>query len=124
MGWLFGSHSRKSVIDERIAPNTMPGGTHTVIAHCTRGNVLWTVNEIKFADGETKRYIGCTLMERHGSSWGYKEMGESMHPYYYTCPLRYLDMAPEENAKWREGVREYNRASGAVRALRAKRVWA
>ena len=33
---------------------------------------------------------------------------ESMHPYYYTCPLSYLDLAPEQSADWRAGVRAYH----------------
>ena len=31
-----------------------------------------------------------------------------MHPYYYTCPLSYLDLAPEQSADWRAGVRAYH----------------
>ena len=32
-----------------------------------------------------------------------------MHPYYYSCPLKYLDLVPIDtyggNAEWRDGVR-------------------
>jgi hypothetical protein len=31
-----------------------------------------------------------------------------MHPYYYSCPLSYLDLAPEQSADWRAGVRAYH----------------
>lgn len=31
-----------------------------------------------------------------------------MHPYYYSCPLSYLDLAPEQSAEWRAGVRAYH----------------
>jgi hypothetical protein len=31
-----------------------------------------------------------------------------MHPYYYSCPLRFLDLAPEQSRAWREGVRAYH----------------
>ncbi|MGH8472386.1 MAG: hypothetical protein ACREVJ_08050 [Gammaproteobacteria bacterium] len=32
-----------------------------------------------------------------------------MHPYYYSCPLGYLKLAPADCAAWREGVRAYHR---------------
>lgn len=31
-----------------------------------------------------------------------------MAPYYYSCPLRYLDMAKELSPGWREKVRAYH----------------
>ena len=47
-------------------------------------------------------------LERSGGQWGYKPLDESMHPYYYSCPLSYLDLAPEQSAEWRAGVRAYH----------------
>jgi hypothetical protein len=35
-------------------------------------------------------------------------MEETSHPYQYSCPISYLDMAPEKCAEWREKVREYH----------------
>lgn len=32
-----------------------------------------------------------------------------MHPYYYSCPLQYLDLAPVANADWRARVQVYHR---------------
>jgi hypothetical protein len=55
-----------------------------------------------------RRYIGCHLLESSGGEWGYKSLDESVHPYYYSCPLRYLDMAPVRSSEWREGVRAYH----------------
>ena len=39
-------------------------------------------------------------------------MEESMHPYFYSCPIKFLDMVPEDgtgntHAVWRERVREH-----------------
>ena len=43
-------------------------------------------------------------------------MEESMHPYYYSCPLSYLELVPIDqyggNAEWREGVRTVSRLTG------------
>jgi hypothetical protein len=39
-------------------------------------------------------------------------MDESVFPYYFSCPLKYLEMVPLEqyggNAEWRKGVQEYH----------------
>lgn len=61
--------------------------------------------------------IVVTLIDRRrapggGSEWGYKDMDESMHPYYYDCPLELLDIVPtpdNQNAReWRENVRKFH----------------
>ncbi|MFO6370232.1 hypothetical protein, partial [Pseudomonas aeruginosa] len=88
-----------------------------VIAHALRGNVLWSVTQVTakadgvhrdLAPGQSLRYIRCDLLQRSGGQWGYKPLDESMHPYYYSCPLSYLDLAPEQSADWRAGVRAYH----------------
>ena len=52
------------------------------------------------------------LIEKHGGCWMQKVMDETMHPYYYDCPLSVLDAvgpASNESAeKWREGVLSYH----------------
>ena len=79
--------------------------------------MLWSVVELTakvegvhrdLAPGQSLRYIRCDLLERSGNQWGYKPLEESMHPYYYSCPLSYLDLAPEQSADWRAGVRAYH----------------
>lgn len=105
MGWLYCERTRKDLIDSLVKKDGV-----TVYAHCTVGNVLWTVEQ-----GAKDKIIGCYLMRRDpGASeacrWGYKDMDESAHPYYYTCPLSYLDMAPVFNEEWREHVRRYHAA--------------
>ncbi|WP_373421696.1 hypothetical protein [Burkholderia multivorans] len=88
-----------------------------VIAHTLRGNVLWSVAEVTakvegvhrdLSPGQSLRYIRCDLLELSGRQWGYKPLDESMHPYYYSCPPSYLDLAPEQSADWRAGVRAYH----------------
>ncbi|MDO7894611.1 hypothetical protein Q5Z23_33160, partial [Pseudomonas aeruginosa] len=99
------------------APQETERASVKVIAHALRGNVLWSVTEVTakvegvhrhLAPGQSLRYIRCDLLERSGDQWGYKPLDESMHPYYYTCPLSYLDLAPEQSADWRAGVRAYH----------------
>lgn len=128
MGWLFKAGSaRRDIIEENTKgwERTNEDGTtikSACLAHCYRGGVfsgvLWSVWERIFVkDGQqvepTQRWIVCDLLRyQKDYGWGYKDMEESMHPYFYSCPLGYLDMVPIEefggHAEWRELVRSYH----------------
>jgi len=60
--------------------------------------------------------IGITLISNEGGDWGWKHMDESMMPFYFKCPLDFLDRADEpvneSAAKWRQGVVEYHKENG------------
>lgn len=111
MGWTF-EHgaSRADIIKRVTASEENEYGRWTSLAYCTKGNVLWHVFEWHRKDrGETRNVIGCTLLAPHKAvGWGYKSMDESAEPYYYSCPLAYLDMAPEASAEWRRLVRKWH----------------
>lgn len=124
MGWTFGWGNLRALINDRIKGwkniNAKTGLTveSVCIAKCFRGNplfsgTLWMVWEQTFTkDGvETNKkcFIECDLLRCTGGEWGYKDMEESMHPYYYNCPMKYLSMTPVECPEWREGVQEYHR---------------
>lgn len=117
MGWLFSSRTRSELIRDLTQPEDHTHAHVRVIAHTLRGNVLWSVTEVTaktegvhsdLAPGESIRYIRCDLLQRRDGEWGYKAMDESMAPYYYSCPLRYLDMAKELSPAWREKVRAHH----------------
>lgn len=120
MGWLFGWDTKKDLIKHRVKrERSKTGTTWTCLAHCYRGNrfsgVLWSVWARRSNDGDEVRYIACDLLrcvpqkEDSGCGWwGYKDMEEVAHPYYYSCPISYLDMAPVACPEWREKVREYH----------------
>lgn len=116
MGWTFVRTSRDQLIRELIAPQETDRAHSTVVDHTLNGKVLWTVVRVtaqqagvmNLAVGESTCYIGCNVMEGSSDRWGYKSLDESVNPYYYSCPLRYLDMAPEQCRKWREGVHAYH----------------
>jgi len=111
MGWTF-QHgaSRADIINRLTRFQENEHGRWTTLAHCAKGNVLWSVIEWHRKDtGETYNFIGCHLLAPHKAvGWGYKDMEESMGPYYCSCPLAYLDMAPEACPEWREGVRRWH----------------
>lgn len=138
MGWLFtGGSTRKDQIKNRSEDWQRTDYDNTLIrstclAHCYRGGsfagVLWTVWERTYQRAgvpvkPAERWIGCDLLRyQTGFGWGYKDMEESMHPYYYSCPLKYLAMVPLEkfggNAEWRQGVEQHHAQANEKRAAR------
>lgn len=120
MGWLFCKQSKNDLIRELIKPSETEDVSAKTIAHtvCFEGyHVLWSVVEItaKVEDkplgltpGQTTRLIRCDLLDVYGEQWGYKSLDETVYPYYFSCPLSYLDMAPERCHTWRERVRAYH----------------
>lgn len=114
MGWSFSyePQSKSSLIKERTERqwNISQTKSWTCLAHAVRGNVLWTVWEIAdISSNVPRRFIGCDLLGTHGGEgWGYKDMSEEMHPYFYSCPLSYLEMVPVASEEWRAGVRAYH----------------
>jgi hypothetical protein len=116
MGWYFRRCSRDDLITELTTPSETARVRTDVIAHTVIDNVLWSVVRltarqpgfINLAVGQSCSYIRCDLLDRHGDEWGYKPLKESMHPYYYTCPLAYLELAPVQCPEWRERVRAYH----------------
>ncbi|MEW6542442.1 MAG: hypothetical protein AB1411_02400 [Nitrospirota bacterium] len=119
MGWLFTSGaSRRDIIAERIKRWSNDGVEAVCLKHAVRGNVLWTVWEHRHEDGRTTRFIGCDLLQcKKDCGWGYKDMDESCHPYYFTCPLSFLDMVPPSCEPWRAKVRAYHARMNAGRHL-------
>ena len=128
MGWLFKAGcNRRQLIAERTENWSREGAegvtvTSTCLAHCYRGNVysgvLWAVWERTFVKDDqetqpTERWITCDLLRyQKDFGWGYKDLDESAHPYYYSCPLGYLDLVPIDtyggNEEWREEVRSHH----------------
>ncbi|HEE4992865.1 TPA: hypothetical protein R7I52_003962 [Klebsiella pneumoniae] len=127
MGWLFSHRSRSELIHYLVQPQDCQAAFVETVAYTLRGNVLWSVvkitakepNMLNLAAGDFHTYIGCTLLQRYRNEWGYKSMDESVHPYYYSCPLSYLERAPTQSAEWRERVRAYHDHRRAVRSASA-----
>ena len=127
MGWLFRHCTRKELIAERAKDWSRDGAegvtvTSSCLAHCYRGNVysgvLWAVWERTFIRNDehvqpAERWITCDLLRyQRDSGWGYKDMQESEHPYYYSCPQKYLNLVPlgqyGGNAEWRDQVQSHH----------------
>ena len=108
MGWLFGYYTRKELVDHLCEGNGV-----TTLKRRFVGNTLYTVNAYEQANGTDIKYACVYLLKgRTGTrdGWGYKDMDETMGPYYYDFPVSWLDMlspCDSENALgWRKCVRE------------------
>ncbi len=140
MGWYGNNNrlNRKDLIAELTEDHNFPVGEKEekrhiegkCLKHCFRGGsfsgVLWSVWEKKrFKDKvlvETIRYIVCDLFRYDkGDGWFYKPMDESMNPFYYSCPLGYLNMVPVASEDWRVGVKRYHENSLDKRRRKAGR---
>lgn len=138
MGWFYDLIDRKTLIGELTAGSSrdLPDGSKISISTlassykgCPFSGVLYIVRESTSEDKEgvveRKRWIEVNLLkfyrDRGLVSWGYKPMEEGVHPYYYSCPLKYLAMVPEvASAEWREGVVNYWKRLGERRMERAR----
>lgn len=108
MGWLFSDRwlSRKDIGDHLINGN----GVKTIKYRWVGCN-LYCVHEHTNEQGETTRWACIYLTKgKKGFAHGYKDMDETMGPYYYDFPVSWLDMlspCDSENALgWRKCVRE------------------
>ncbi|HEY3331960.1 MAG TPA: hypothetical protein VGK19_18150 [Capsulimonadaceae bacterium] len=129
MGWYGTRNASKSdIIKEQVEDrhyilhaegNDMtldPNKKGVCIAHKCLGSHLWMVISVQTrADVnsefvEIDRYIELNLIRKMDGGYGYKPICESSHPYYYSCPLSYLDMVPVDkypksvNLEWRKVI--------------------
>jgi len=108
MGWDFTRNASKAdIVRERTKTWVYDGRKGETLTHKVIGKTLWTVRKVtEIASGkQLSLYIGCDLLDsQKGFGWGYKDMGEEMHPYYYDCPLAFLDMVPVACQEWRDKV--------------------
>lgn len=116
MGWLYGFGSPKDV-KEHV--NRMRGGGPEIVRQAATqyGRHLWTVYELKTGE----RFINLDLIQKSGAEWGYKDMSEDMHPFYFDCPLSLIEAAGpttiESSNQWREKVRAYHSAKNKPLAV-------
>lgn len=118
MGWYFlEGQTKKALVKDLIRDESREKGIRKVLAHSLRGNCLWTVVDVGYPVGKTRIFIHLDLLQKHDRNWGYKDLSEEEGPYYYNCPIKFLDMAPVANEKWREGVREFHAEAARRRKM-------
>ena len=107
MGWLFSSNwTRKADMRRHLCEEN---GLKT-LKSCWTGNNLWAVQECTKGEYAGQRFIALYLCKFYKDEGGYKDVDESAGPYYFNCPLAYLDMVPDPGGyatEWRANVRKY-----------------
>ena len=108
MGYTFTSGAtKKDTIAEITRDFHLQDKHYACIKRALRGQTLWSV-WTKTEGASVERYIRCDLLRKDGDSWGHKAMSEREHPYQYSCPLGYLDLAPATCEEWRDKVRKFH----------------
>lgn len=124
MGWLFCSPSRSDLI-AHLKRDVATSTNLTPIDFSLAGNFLYALVDIHPTETRPAYKTILVFKLAGGNSgspyyrWGYKDMDESMGPYSYTCPLKFLDASTcqsETAIAWREACR----AEHAKKALIAK----
>jgi hypothetical protein len=105
MGWMSSEAwpTRKALKDYLKSGREFSPGVE-ILGSGGSGNELW----MAIKGGETSYLVLFLLGSCGYNEWGYKDMTESMGPYYYGCPLKLLDLVPETNPEWRKDVREHH----------------
>lgn len=111
MGYYFTlGAGKKDVISEVTRDFSYDNTQVRTIKKSIRGNQLWTIRE-EITPTSTTRIIMLYLLRKVQGSWGYKSMCEQNHPFYYNCPVSYLDEVPEACPEWRAKVRQHHQKS-------------
>lgn len=80
-----------------------------------RGNIYYASVEYTYTDGRQREVVGvvCRIQycpKAHHDNFAYKDMDETMEPFYYDCPKVILeDLTPTTNEyalRWRKKCRE------------------
>lgn len=122
MGWTWynathykkGNVDRKAECDEQLNWET-ENRKNRVLKSAMVGSTYYGAVESTLNSGE-RTVFGVVFLtstnNRDYYNFGYKDMDETMHPYYYDCPNSILELLTEtdnENARtWREKCREQN----------------
>lgn len=132
MGWDYiKGVSKAELVKRLVSPKTFAVYMATdsscslvPVRHKVVGSTLWTlqVRESRSPAGVKSRLeITCHLLARKtGFGWGVKSLSAESHPYYYDCPVDYLDYQDDAGRTasycpaWAEKVREYDRKERMV----------
>ncbi|WP_442490287.1 hypothetical protein [Halopseudomonas bauzanensis] len=130
MGWLFSYRNRMDLIQKLLAPDRNYIRNRKVLQHALVGNELWMVVRLKLkiagvvndnAVGDVYTFIVCELLACADGLWGHKSIPEEMGPFYYGCPLHFLDITPDgNNPEWRAKLREIHRQRAPAHSVQER----
>lgn len=118
MGWTTGWHSKEQVIEHCLDW----GSKFNSLAHTVRGNRLWVLKQYNEGERAGEVFVALYLISNSKGEWGYKDLDDSVGPYYFDCPLSYIEKTIKSGRKlsewtveWHEKVRAHHKASKAKR---------
>ena len=119
--WVPTCGDRMALINHILAEFSMDAVTRRVIAHSfgANGRVLWAVEEYQLPGKPLRRWLSCFSLRRSRSTrvtpaWGFRVTTEQRGPWHHDCPLLFLDLAQETNARWRGQVRRWHAVAAAA----------
>lgn len=117
MGTITYRATRDQAIHDEL---TSVGSSSTVLAHRAIGNRLWLLAQTRSGEHAGRIWIGLTLIDSRRGEVAVKCMDETVGPYYYDCPLTFLDRADAPvgpyAGPWREQVHAFHANRAARRA--------
>lgn len=111
MGYSYGWNTKKELVDYFNSDNFFTNAKR--LKSRLVGNSYWSVIEVTTKDNQKRTLITLELISKSEGKYGFKGLDETANPYYYNCPLSFLELAnnpppSEYSRKWREGVRQYH----------------
>jgi len=99
MGWVFTRNQTKNeLVNRLIQPyfDDETGNSSKCVRHSLKGNHLWCIfDNCDGKTGLTTRYIALFLLScDRDYGYGYKDLSESAHPFYYDCPISFFKDVP------------------------------
>lgn len=138
MGWTFydadvytcGKRDNKKIkaILDKQCTWSWDGGCNKPLKSSLVGNTYYAAVEQILSDGTRKVWAAVTRISLDGEDgfrFGYKDMEESMNPFYYDCPIGILNLLTETDSEWanewRENVRKYHEEQKEKRSKQSLR---
>jgi len=105
MGWDGYWDRRKYVAEQKAKTWTSNGNSVSVRKHHAHGEQDWFILDVKDSNGTLVESFITLIVWDGGMK---KNMDEACGPYYYGCPIEWLDEvpAPESAYNWRERRRK------------------
>ena len=110
--WKGNKIDRKAECDERLTWSNETKSSK-VLKSAMVGTIYYGAVETTYTDGKREVWCAVFLTRVDSDEFGYKDMEESMQPYYYDCPMSILKLLTptdnEDSLKWRETCYEKHR---------------
>jgi hypothetical protein len=99
MGWDSCSswNSKKDVVNS--LNNSLKRNGYGILAEKSTTDGVWYV-----VQKENCKFIYFGLIKKSRGEFALKTLTEDCHPFYYSCPVKFFDLAPRENNEWRAKV--------------------